>query len=246
MKLELEKALDFKKSIQAISVLIDEAEFIVTNEGLKLKATDPSQISLVDFFMPRKAFKSFELNKEERKLGLDLDYLNQVMARARADDSLILTLGLDETTLHLVFHGKNTRDFSIPLLDLTKASIPTPKIDFEAELQIEANLLQDALKDAALLSSHVKLGVENNSFFVRAESSKGTLNSETKANSLKSLKAIKNVKAMFPLDYLNDMLKTADSNTIITVKLRTDAPVELSYNIGNSSIVYYLAPRIEE
>lgn len=248
MKLVLEKAVDFRKSIQAISVLIDEAEFIVTNESLSLRATDPSQISLVDFSLPRKAFKEFSLTKEERKIGVDLDYLNQIMSRARNDDSITLFLGTDESTLHVIFKGKNTRDFSMPLIDISRTKVPTPKIEFEAEIILEASILQDALKDALLISSHVKLGVENNAFYVRAESSKGSVNNETKAQEpgMKALRATKNIKAMFPLNYLNDMLKAADSNTEITLKLRTDAPIELSYKIGEASILYYLAPRIEE
>ena len=48
MKLVLDNAVEFKKAIDAISVLIDEAEFIVSKEGLKLKATDPSQVSMID------------------------------------------------------------------------------------------------------------------------------------------------------------------------------------------------------
>ena len=49
MELIIEKADVLKRSIDAIAVLIDEAEFEVSEKGLSLKATDPSQISMVDF-----------------------------------------------------------------------------------------------------------------------------------------------------------------------------------------------------
>ena len=67
MELIIKDAAIFKKSMEAISVLIDEAELIVTMEGLELKATDPSQISMVDFSMPKKSFEKFDV--EETRLG---------------------------------------------------------------------------------------------------------------------------------------------------------------------------------
>ena len=68
MKLVLEKAQDFKKSCEAIAVLIHEAEFEISETGIALKATDPSQISMVDFEMKKQAFKEFSV-----KLGKDAE-----------------------------------------------------------------------------------------------------------------------------------------------------------------------------
>jgi proliferating cell nuclear antigen len=52
-------------------------------------------------------------------------------------------------------------------------------------------------------------------------------------------------KSMFPLDYLSDMLKAANSETDLTLKLKENAPVELNYHIGEAKLRYFLAPRIE-
>ena len=50
---------------------------------------------------------------------------------------------------------------------------------------------------------------------------------------------------MFPLDYLQDMLKAASSDTKVSLSLKSSAPVKVSYSIGEASINYFLAPRIE-
>ena len=85
ISLVLDNAAEFKRCIDAIAVLIDEAEFVVDENGLSLKATDPSQISMVDFSLPKTAFKSFKADGVA-KIGLDLDYLAQVMARSKSSD----------------------------------------------------------------------------------------------------------------------------------------------------------------
>ena len=246
MKLVLEKAQDFKKSCEAIAVLIHEAEFDISENGVALKATDPSQISMVDFEMKKAAFKEFKVETVTR-IGLDLDYLNQVMGRAKTSDELTLELDQNKTSLSVTFKGASTRHFSVPLIDVSKSSVPNPKIEFEAELKMSASILQDALKDAELISTHVMLGTAKDVFFVNAQSSKGRLKNETskKEKEIKSFVAKKDCRSMFPLDYLKDMLKAPSGDEEIELKLKNDAPLHLSYKIGKAGISYFLAPRIE-
>ena len=246
MKLVFENADDFKRSVDAIATLIDEAEFVVDDKALSLKATDPSQISMVDFKVEKKAFKEFDV-KETVRLGMDFDYLAQVMSRAKAKEQLELELAEDKSYLHVVFRGASNRRFRVPLIDVSSSELPSPKIDFDAGVVLRAGVLQEALKDASLVSSHVTVGVDARNFFVRAVSSKGSLNNETSKDdkNVFELSAKKQCQAMFPLDYLSDMLKVPAVDSRIELSMKTDAPIRVSYAIGNAQITYYLAPRIE-
>lgn len=246
MKLVLESAEDFRRSVEAIAVLIDEAEFVVDENALSLKATDPSQISMVDFVLEKKAFEEYKVEGTAR-LGLDLDYLSQVMSRAKAKDQLVLELEKDESSLEIVLKGASTRSFRIPLIDVSNSNPPSPKIDFDALVVLDASVVQDALKDAVLVSSHVTVGVDAKHFFVKAFSSKGSLNNETPKDnkSILEMNAKQPCQAMFPLDYLNDMLKVASAESKVELNLKTNAPIRVSYPVGKATITYYLAPRIE-
>ncbi|MBI4210642.1 MAG: proliferating cell nuclear antigen (pcna) [Candidatus Diapherotrites archaeon] len=246
MEIVYEDASLFKKFVDGLSALVDEAEFIVDDKGLSLKATDPSQISLVDFSIPRKAFRKFDV-KEPAKLGADLNYFTQIMGRAKSGDSLSLSVSGEGSKLNVVFSGAARRAFLIPLLDLSTAELPLPRIDFDAEVKVKADALQDSFKDANLISTHVVLSVENDSFVLKASSSKGNLENvySNKDKSLVSLTAGAETRAMFPLDYLVSILKASSSDTEVTVKLKTNAPVEISYSVGEAKFVYFLAPRIE-
>lgn len=246
MKLRLEKAGDLKKSIDGISVLVDEAEFVVQENGFSLKATDPSQISMVSFLMPKNSFTEYKSEGEE-KIGLDMGYLSQVFGRSNNNDAVELSTNPDKTRLNLKFLGKSTKTFSLPLLDISQNKVPSPKIDFDAELIVLSSLLSDALKDAQLISTHVTIGVTSNTFFVKAESSKGNMKNETEKTEpvIQDFKVKNEAKSMFPLDYLQDMLKATSNDTKISIRLKTDAPIELSYPVGEAKLKYFLAPRIE-
>jgi proliferating cell nuclear antigen len=243
MELVLKDASLFKKSIEAISVLIDEAELVVKESGLELKATDPSQISMVDFTLSKDAFEKFE--SEETRLGLDLDYLNQILSRTQSSDELILSLDEKKAFLEVTFKGKAQRSFQVPLIDISSSEVPSPKIEFDAELLVNSSFIQNSLKDVALISSHITMGCDSQKFFVKANSSKGNLNEEVMQDkdTLPELKVKQECKSMFPLDYLQDMLKSASGN--ISLFLKANAPVKISYSIGEANITYFLAPRIE-
>ncbi|MCX8158244.1 MAG: proliferating cell nuclear antigen (pcna) [Candidatus Diapherotrites archaeon] len=244
LELVLEEASDFKKSIDAISVLINEAEFIVDNNGLTLKATDPSQISMVDFLIKKESFKSYKL-VEKTKIGLDLNHLAELVSRAKPKDELHLIV--EEGNLKIILKGASKRTFSVPLIDISSMELPNPKISFDAELKIKADMFQDSLKDASLLSNHITLAIDDGTFVMYAESSKGSFRNELSKNdtALISLKSKGSLKATFPLDYLSNMMKGTSPNTEIMLWLKQDAPVKLQYDIGKANIIYYLAPRIE-
>lgn len=245
MELVLKNADIFRKSMEAIAVLIDEAELVLSSKGVELKATDPSQISMVDFSMPKSAFAKFDA--ADMRLGLDLDYLNQVLSRSQAGDELVLSVDEKKAFLTVAFKGSAERSFQVPLIDVSTSEVPSPKIDFDSELLVSAGYLQNAFKDAALISSHVVLGCSDEKFFVKANSSKGNLNEEVKANkqSLPELRVKRECRSMFPLDYLQDMLKAASSDSKVNLYLKSNAPVRISYSISEASISYFLAPRIE-
>lgn len=246
MKMVLEKAGDFQKSVNAISALIDEAEFVVNENGLALKAADPSQVAMVDFFVDKKAFKEFDA-KEETKIGLDLDYLNQVMGRAKPTDEL--TLEISDNYLKARFRGASNRSFDMPLLDLstTVGELPNPQITETQTASIKASILLDGFKDASLVSSHASIGAEENAFAIKTNSSKGEFDLKIEKDNKNLLEASSTEEglSMFPLDYLQDILKGTYGNTVVGLRMKKDSPIEITYSIGAAELKYFLAPRIE-
>lgn len=236
----------FKKCIDSISTLIDEGEFIANENGLMLRAMDPSQIAMVDFKLPKSAFEKFSSNTT--KIGLNVDDLSVLMDRVRPGEKLEMKLDENNARLILVFKSHSTRKFSIPLLDLGGGIPNEPKLDFESTVKLNGAFLKEALKDAQLVSSHVVLHAKPDVFVIKAQGDKGDVEIETKKDSkqIVEYKVGNESRSMFPLDYLNDFLKSVDSSTNVTLSLRTNKPLKLDYNIGEAGITYYLAPRIEE
>lgn len=245
-EVKISNAKLFKDCIDALVTLIDEGEFDVNSEGMKLRAMDPSQIAMVDFNLPKSAFEEYKV-PSETKIGLNLDDLSKITSRARPGESLLLKLDETGSRLELTFRGKSTRKFNLPLLDISGTRPKEPSIDFDSKIKISGFALKESLKDASLVSSHVILKADTKGFDIQARGDKGEvlIESRKEEDALIEHTLNKDSNVMFPLEYLNDLLKATQSDSIVTLNLKSEAPLRLTYNIGDASVTYYLAPRIE-
>lgn len=246
IKLILKDVKEFYKSMDAIGVLINEGLFTIDKEKMFLRATDPGQISLVDFVMPKDSFEEFLVDikedSENLSFGININNLLQILAHSSNDDKLVLEIKDDKSFILIELIGKSKRSFHIPLIDVSDQEQPLPKINFEVTVQIPSDQLLSGIKDASLFSSHITVKVEDNKFYLETQSSKGKFKQEIEASNDLVISGSK-AKATYTLDYLQNMIKNAKS--IISLKLKDDSPLELNYTIGSSAIRYFLAPRVD-
>ncbi len=246
IRLNIKDIKEFNKSIDAIGVLINEGLFVVDKEKIYLRATDPSQISLIDFVMPKDAFDEFvvDLGTETKiSFGININNLIQILSHSNADDKLLLEIKENKSNILIELVGKSRRAFTIPLIDVSDQEQPLPKIQSDVTVQINGEQLLSGIKDATLFSSHITLKAEDNKFSMETQSSKGKFKQDIDAESKNVVISGNKAKAMYPLDYLQNMIK--NSKGIITIKLKDDMPLELSYTIGKAAVRYFLAPRVD-
>jgi proliferating cell nuclear antigen len=236
----------FKDCVDALVTLIDEGEFHIGPAGVTLRAMDPSQIAMVDFSLPKSAFEKYSV-PSETKIGLNVDDLSHITNRVRPGESVTLRLDKSGSRLELLFRGKTARKFNLPLLDTSGATPKEPKIDFDSKIKINGSVLKEGLKDASLVSSHVTLKADPAGFNIEAHGDKGEVLVEAKKGDDILLEHTVNreSRAMFPLEYLNDLLRVTEADVVVALDLKSDAPLRLQYPIGEANLIFYLAPRIE-
>ncbi|MDD5172082.1 MAG: proliferating cell nuclear antigen (pcna) [Candidatus ainarchaeum sp.] len=245
MKLVVQDAPALRAAVDSIVCLVEEGQFEVKADGLHLKARDPSQISMVSFTMPKEAFLEYNVS-EEMKIGLDISQLANVLSRGKKGEKAELTV--EEGRLVVKFYGeKHKRTFKVPLIESGDRVQKEPKIEFKNSAKIKADALKETLKDAKLISSHVRLQLTPEQFIVDVRGENGDVKAEFDKGGTDVVELIANTaaKATFPLQYLEDMVKATSASSVVTVNLETDRPLRLEYDIEGAHVVYYLAPRIE-
>ncbi len=247
MRVLFESADVLKKSIKALSALIDEGEFLFDEEGMKLRATDPSKIAMVDFNLPKHAFKEYDVPGPVR-IGLNMSDMEGVFKKVRAGESVEMELSEDGSRFFITLHGKARRRFTLPVIDLGGMELPVPKIPFTANAKVLAEVFASAVDDASAFSTHAIIHLKADGMQIRAVGSKGEYVLELKIgehDALLDLQVNEEAKASYPLDYLSDMVSQANKTAAISLALSTDAPLKLAYSIGDANFTYFLAPRIE-
>jgi proliferating cell nuclear antigen len=238
--IELKKLDQWVKSINAISSFISEGNFRFNDYGISFKAIDPSQIVLVNYSIPRASFVLFDV--EPNLVGMDLVELNKIMQRVLPSDRL--TMDLSDSDLAIILDGEINRAFRLPLIDVSEEEINIPSTKFDAVIEINARILKEALKDAALFGSSVVLRVKGTQLVIEARGSQGTLKTVAKQAKSVSVKSDSEVVSKYSLSFLSNIIKEADPDSRIKLELKTDAPMKVSYNIGDSNLQFHLAHMI--
>ncbi len=240
MAIELKKCEQLQKAIGAISTFITEGNFRFNKHGISFKAIDPSQIVLVSYFIEKKCFDKFDI--EPNFIGIDLVELNKIMQRVLPNDRL--SLDVTDSELLVKLDGELARAFHLPLLDVAEEEINMPQTKFDATIQLNARTIKEALKDASLFGSSVVLRAKNNELVIEARGSQGNLKTVIKESKNVSIKAGAEVVSKYSLNFLQNLVKEADSEKKILVEMKSDAPMRVSYPIGEGQIVYHLAHMI--
>jgi proliferating cell nuclear antigen len=246
-KLVIDDARKFKNSIDAIVNIIEEGQLEIGENGLFLRAIDPSQIAMVVFNMPKSAFSLYEVSIPPVKVGLNFEMISKILARARGSEKL--EISKQENKVQLKFLGsKRNRSFKIPILDMAEGISREPQSFTDTVITVKSSAFKESLKDALLVDSNVTLRAKEKQFLieVRGDSSELVEENEEDNDMLISIKSTEPAKATFSLQYLDDIVKACPDNMPLTLYLKTNKPLKVEYNVDEAKLVYYLAPRTTE
>ncbi len=245
-EIKLDNAKYWRDCISAIGSLVDEGLFNITKDGITLKAMDPSSISMVSFSMPSKSFSKFTIDKNS-SIGVNLENLGKILSRTRDDEALVMKDS--EGKLSLEFVGPSSRRrYKLQMIDVKKSVEKEPNVVFDANVEISGDPLKDILKDASLISSYIAFKASKDQFTTSAHGDSGELEELHNKDGavMKKVDASKNAEAVYNLEFLENMVKSCPSGNSIQIAMKSNEPLKLSYSIGDSELVYYLAPYMED
>ena len=245
-KFVVDDAKRYKSAIDPIVNLIDEGILEVREEGLFLRAMDPSQIAMVSFQMPKSAFSSYEAPTPSAKIGLNFDALSKMLSRTRGAEKL--ELSQEANKLQLKFSGEGRkRSFKVPILDMPAGVAKEPTIVHDAAIKVSSTHFKETLRDAVLVSSHISLEATETAFIIEVHGDSSDFREENEKGSpeIIEMAVTKPCRSTFPLQYLEDIVKACPDNAPLSIYLKTNAPMKVEYEIESAKVAYYLAPRID-
>jgi proliferating cell nuclear antigen len=239
------KADFIKTIIDATAILVDEAKFKLTDDGIYGRTVDPAHVGMIDFKLRKEAFEEFQCS-EEMEIGLDLEKLKGILRIATTEDNIVFSHNKDEGRMTVSIGNLKRK---LALLDISEMSdTKIPSLDLPAEIVVPTNEIWQAIRAAEVISDHIKLLADKNNFQMIAEGDTDIVELTIPKEQLVSLTCPDKVQSLFPLDYLSDMVKvTRGKSDVGIIHLGNNFPLRLTFDMADKSvqIVYLLAPRIE-
>ena len=244
----LSDARAWRRLLDAISTLVEEATFDVKPEGMYLRAMDPSHVAMVDFEYEKDAFQEFECT-EASKICVGLGEMLKLLKRVGSGETLEISLDREANRLVMKLTGRYTRRFALPLLQPSTSELPTPRLAFDARVKLDADHLRDAILEVSNVSDQVRFiaGQDKLSLIGESETGKVEIDFERDNPSVYEFNVQGEVKALYGVGFLEDMVKEgSDVSKVTSVDFSTDRHIKLDFELPlKGRLTYYLAPRIE-
>ncbi len=237
-----------KDMLTAISSLVDEATFDLTPDEIKLRAMDPSRVAMVDFKWPKEIFDEYVCDTPT-KMCININEMLKLLKRAGRNESVEISLDEETNRLQITITGNYVRTFNMPTLEVAEEEVPTPKLTFNAKVEVTTDGLRRAIEDVSLVSDHVRFEVEDEKMVMRAAGDLMGAVIELKKGSdaLLNIEVKEPSRATFSLSYLLEIIKAASTTSdVATLEFSTDMPLRMDFHQrGEGKLIFYLAPRIE-
>ena len=239
MKLKLEDATLFSKSIDLISELVLEVKIKLNEFGLSIVAIDPANVSMISLKVPKSSFSEFEVDEEV--LGVNLENLKRVLKRCSKTSSLILSK--NENMLEIQIEDKIRRSFSLSLIEVEGEDKEFPThLEYSSKVEIESSDLIDSVDDCSVISDACSLIVSEGKFIVEAKEI-NKARSEFSGDEVKI--EAEDCKSRYSIEYLQKFLKAGRSFKITYLNFANDHPLRVDFKSEALSLSFLLAPRIE-
>ncbi len=244
----LDSTKTWKQIVDSLATLLTEAHFRVSSSGISLRQLDSSKAAMIDLALPSDIFQEYSC-KDEHDICLGIDELTKISKRMTGDEHLEFNLDEEENRFEIKMVGQANRVFKLQLLRPPDDQTKKPGIQFDVKAEMLADTFKQAIKDIAVVSSHVKISAEQDKLSFAGEGDTGEANvaltTKGDAPALFQLEVSGKSVAMYALNYLAEISKAIASDSLM-LQFTSNKPMLLEYSIAEAgSISFVLAPRVE-
>ena len=247
MKLTLADPKYLRDTISIISELVNETNIKVTPDSVELIAMDPANVAMVIFKLLSSSFVEYEVDKEIN-MAINLNNLKQILRRAKPNDMLSLEVD-KEGNLKIQLKGTSIRTFSLPIIDIEEKEQRVPKLEFPLAIEINSDLLEEAIEDSDIVAEAVTLVAEPKRFVIEATGDMSNAKIEMKAGEGVKIKlegSDTKITAKYSIEYLKKIIKGGKLVEKTEINFNKDYPLRITYKEVDKFILsFILAPRVE-
>jgi proliferating cell nuclear antigen len=254
----------FKNLLETLKSVLNDANIVFTEKGLKIAAVDSKEYALVHLFMEAEKFQLYHIKVKKLTLGIDVETLHRSIKTNKSNDQMCFIVKKDNPgTLEVSYENfaKGTRvTDKIKLLRLGEYQI-NHQIDYKSIFDIDSVNFQNICKEMAAFQATLleikSIGDKlifrnlngNNMREVEVRVGNGDEDEEEsssnyqkwKRNSVSSSESDQeSAQGVFILKFLKSFAKAASLSPKVKIYLKNDSPLICEYSVSDLGTLRYV------
>ncbi|XP_066249475.1 proliferating cell nuclear antigen [Euwallacea similis] len=246
----------FKKVLDAIKDLLNEASFDCSETGIQLQAMDSSHVSLVSLNLKSDGFDKYRCDRN-LTMGMNLASLGKVFKCSGADDTVTMKAQDDADTVTFMFESKKQEkisDYEMKLMNLDQEHLGIPETEFSCIIKMPSGEFARIVRDLSQFGESIVISCTKEGVKFSAQGDIGTgnvklaqTNNFDKEEESVIIDLQEPVTLTFACQYLNSFTKATPLSNQVTLSMCENVPLVVEYQIPDlGQLRFYLAPKIEE
>lgn len=251
----------FKNLLDTLKAVLNDANIVFTDRGLKLASVDTNRHALVHLFMEASSFEFYHC-KQKLVLGIDIESLHRTIKTNKLNDLMCFIVRKDnpnylEVSFENFLKGTKVSD-SIKLLSLKEYNI-YDKIEYKMPPEMDSQSFQNICREMAsfqaslleiksvgdeLIFSNLD-GTTRRQVIVRVSNGDDINNTSYNAsrwnnNSETTVSKGEDARGVFLLKFLKSFAKAASLSPRVRIYLKNDSPLICQYSVAGLGTLKYV------
>lgn len=242
-----------KRILESIKDLVTDANLLCTEDGMELQAMDSAHVCLISLTILADACTTYTCT-QSMTLGLNISTFAKILKCVEADDSLILSVAGDASTLDISAEsasGTQTSAYSMNLMDIDADHLTIPDTAYACSVKIPSADFSRKVRDLQMFGDTCELGVTEKAFVMTVRGDLGTatvtLKDDKDNKPSTEVECSDSTTLCVALKYLTAISKAQGLNEQVTIFMTMGTPVHIVYDMGDrGSLGFHVAPKMED
>ena len=246
LKFSLEDAQVWKRIVDAVQSLVDEATLSASPDGVRIYALTEDRVAMVNTFLPTSFFEIYEC-PNELKFSLSFTELSRYLKIARSGDMIRIEIPDNIEYLKLVLSGASTRSILMRSLIGETQKYQETKFNTTAEIKLISSEFDQIIKSMSLGSDifTIKADTEKFTFIAETDISETKVSYKADDSVVLEFNVEEPATSKYNLKILSSITPASKTSDMFALRLATDKPVEVEFPLGGEGwIKYDVAPMI--
>ncbi len=227
-----------------ISELVNEVNIRFYKDRIEIIAMDPANVAMVIFKLLSSAFSEYNVT-DGKIIGINLLNLTQILKRAKPTDILSLEIDENKNRLSVTLKGNSSKKFELGLLDIEEREHKVPNLKFNAKVETNSLIFNDAIEDMDVISDSLTFQALNDKFMINSEGNVSSGNVDVGSGEETSVILSDGPSsARYSIEYLKKIMKGSKLANTVVLEFGQDYPLKVEYKvIDRLALQFVLAPR---